>query len=230
MKRTQVLVSAAVALALGLPLTAAAADSGFYIGALVGSSNYDIPSSDVAVGTIDLTPISGGPVTSVTITSDSLKKNDTGFGVTVGYQFMPYVAVEVSYLDLGKAKLSAAGTYTQAGTGQIPFTAGGEFKSSGPAAAVVGILPFGQGWAVDARLGGYFETTKYTVTGSDPTGSVAGSQSKSNSHLMAGAGLAYSFNDHWSVRFDYLYFDKVGDKNIYQANVNLYAGGVRYRF
>ena len=231
MKRNHlILLSTAVALGLGLPAAAYAGDSGFYVGALVGRSSYDIPSADVATGTIDLTPINGGPVTSVTVTSSTLDKNDTAFGVTVGYQFMKYVAVEASYLNLGKAKLSAAGTYTQAGTGQQPFTAGGEFKSDGGAATVVGILPFGQGWSVEARLGGYFETTKYTVTGSDATGSVSGSESKTNSHLLAGAGVGYAFNDNWSVHVDYLYIDKVGDKNIYQTNVNMFSGGVRFKF
>lgn len=231
MKRNhRILLSTAAGLALALPVAAVAADSGFYVGALVGRSSYDIPSSDVSTGTIDLTPITGGPITSVTVSSQSLDKNDTAFGLTLGYQFGRYVAIEASYLNLGKAKLAAAGSYTQAGSGQIPFTAGGEFKSDGGAAAVVGILPFGRGWAVDARLGGYFETTKYTVTASDPTGSIGGSVSKTNSHLMAGAGLGYSFTDNWSVRVDYLYFDKVGDSKIYQANVNLFAAGVRFKF
>jgi OmpA-OmpF porin, OOP family len=225
----RILLSTAVALGLSLPLVADAADSGFYIGGMAGRSGYDISLGNVPVGSIDLTPLTG-VVATVTIDSSSLDKNGTAFGITFGYQFTKYLAVEASYLDLGKAKIEATGTYTQADSGQIPFTASLELKSRGPAAAVVGVLPFGQGWQVDARVGGYFDRTEYTVTASDPTGSISGSESKNNAHLMAGAGLGYSFGEHWSVRVDYLYFDKVGDKDIYQTNVNLFSGGIRFKF
>jgi opacity protein-like surface antigen len=231
MTRTnRIVLSTAVALGLALPLVADAADSGFYVGAMAGRSSYDISIGSVPVGSIDLTPLTGGTITSITFDTVSLDKNDTGFGVTVGYQFMKYVAVEASYLDLGKAKLSATGTYTQVESGDIPFTASLEVKSSGPAVAVVGILPFGSGWDVDARVGGYFDRTEYTIAASDPSGSASGSESKTNAHLMAGVGVGYSFGENWSVRVDYMYFDKVGDKDIYQTNVNFFSGGIRFKF
>lgn len=221
----RLLVSAAVALALGLPLTAAAADSGAYIGALVGYSSVDISKSDWDAAALDAFSSVGG-----TLTSTSMDKSSTGFGVTVGYQFMKYVAVEASYLDLGKAKGDASGT-APSGDVTVPLAISGEFKSKGPALAVVGILPFAQGWAVDGRVGVYYGKTEVGLTANVNGVSAGDSVSKEKSSLMAGVGASYNFNPNWSVRFDYLYFDKVGDENTTgQANVNLAALGVRFQF
>ncbi|MBS0396142.1 MAG: outer membrane beta-barrel protein [Proteobacteria bacterium] len=232
MTRTnRLLLSVAVAAALAVPAAARAADTGFYVGALIGQSNYDITIADVQPGAaIDISGLTGGVPASFTVDSTSLDKHGTGFGVTVGWQPIKYFAVEASYLDLGKATIDAAGTYQYGDSGNIPYTGRLEFKSRGPALAVVGILPFGQGWAVDARAGGYYGKTEYTVTISDATTTASGSDSKSNSHFMAGAGVSYTFGGNWQARLDYLHFNKVGDKDIYQTNVDLIAAGIRYRF
>jgi opacity protein-like surface antigen len=227
MKRTrQILLSTAVALGLALPLAATAADSGAYLGALVGYSSVDIKSSDWDAAALDaFASLPGG-----TLTSTKLDKNDTGFGVTVGYQFMPNLALEAYYLDLGKAKGTATGTALN-GTVTVPLTITGDFKSKGPAVAVVGILPFAEGWAVDLRAGLYYGKTEVALSASSGGVSSGDSLSKEKSSFMGGIGASYSFTDNWSVRLDYLYFDKVGDKNTTgEANVGLAALGVRYRF
>jgi opacity protein-like surface antigen len=227
MKNTnRLLVSAAVALALGLPLTAVAADSGAYIGALVGYSSVDISKSDWDAAALDaFSSLPGG-----TLTSTSLDKNSTGYGVTVGYQFMKYVAIEAYYLDLGKAKGTATGTALNVDV-TVPLSITGEFKSKGPAAAIVGILPFGENFAVDGRVGVYYGKTEVSLSASSNGVTVGDSISKEKSSLMAGIGASYAFNNNWSVRLDYMYFDKVGDKNTTgEANVNLAALGVRFQF
>ncbi len=221
----RLLVSAAVALALGLPLTAVAADSGFYLGALVGYSNADLSQSEWDNAALNAFSSYGG-----TLTSTSLDKSGTAFGATVGYQFFRNFAVEASYIDLGKATGTASGTVPVEGT-PVALSVNADFKSHGPALAVVGILPFGQGWAVDVRVGVYYGDTEITGTASAAGQSGSASQSESASSLMAGVGGSYAFDPHWSVRLDYLYFNGVGDKHkTGQADVNVASLGLRYQF
>jgi opacity protein-like surface antigen len=229
MKRNQILVSSAIALALALPLTASAADSGFYIGGFVGRGSVDIPTSDWDATATDLLS---------TVTSSHLDKSDTTFGAVLGYQFMRYVAIEASYIDFGKAKGDATGTALIADT-SVPATLHGEFKSRGPALAVVGILPFGENWAVDGRAGIYYGKSEITLTGfADNGAGITGTlgpltDSQSRSSFMAGIGGAYSFTENFSVRLDYLYFNKVGldTSNVTEkADINAFTLGLRYKF
>jgi OOP family OmpA-OmpF porin len=208
------------------------ANSGFYVGALVGTSNVDVKKADWDAAALDLFTGSGG-----TLTSSSLDKRDTAFGAIVGYQFMENFAVEASYIDLGKVKADASGTILIADT-TTPATVTGEFKTHGPTIALVGVLPFSQGWAADARVGMYYGDTETKVSGTASgtagtatLGPITDSQSRSS--FMGGLGVGYSFNDNFSLRLDYLYFDKVGIKksDIEQtANINVIALGVRYTF
>ena len=227
-RMTRILLSGAVALACAMPVSA---NSGFYVGALAGSSNVDVKRADWDAAALDLFGTGG------TLTSSSLDKSDTAFGAVVGYQFMKNFAIEASYLDLGNVKASAAGTILL-GDGTLAATLHGDFKTDGPAVAVVGVLPFSQGWQADARVGIYYGDTKIKLSGeaSGAGGSATlgpTSDSQSRSSFMGGLGVGYSFNDNFSLRLDYLYFDKVGIKksDIEQtANINVIALGVRYTF
>ena len=228
----RILLSGAIALALGLPVAASAADSAFYVGALVGSSNVDLSTADWDATALELFTGSGG-----TLTSSSLDKSDTAFGAVFGYQFMPNFAVEAYYLDLGKVKADATGTILIAAT-TTPATVHGEFKTNGPAFALVGLLPFSQGWEADARAGIYYGDTKIelsgTASGTAGTATLGPiSDSQSRSSFMGGVGAGYSFNENVALRFDYLYFDSVGIKRSGiddTANINAFSLGVRYSF
>jgi opacity protein-like surface antigen len=227
----RILVSGAVALVLGLPVAASAADSGFYVGALVGSSNVDLSKADWDAAVLDaLNTVGTGGV----LTSSSLDKSDIGFGAVLGWKFMPNFAVEAYYLDLGKVKADATGT-TIIGNPTFDVTLSGEFKTNGPAVALVGILPFSQNWEADARAGIYYGDTKITLTATvaGGGGTASSSDSQSRSSFMGGIGVGYLFNENVSVRLDYMYFDSVGIKRSGiddTANVNLISLGVRYMF
>ena len=227
----RILLSAAVTLALGLPVAASAADTGFYVGALVGSSNVDLSKADWDTAVLDtLNTVGTGGV----LTSSSLDKSDVGFGAVFGWKFMPNFAVEAYYLDLGKVKADATGTTVVAAT-TVDVTLSGEFKTNGPAIALVGILPFSQNWEADARAGIYYGDTKITLAASSVAGggAASSSDSQSRSSFMGGVGVGYLFNENVSVRFDYMYFDSVGIKRSGiedTANVNLLSLGVRYMF
>jgi OmpA-OmpF porin, OOP family len=229
----RMLVPAAAMLGLAVPVVAGAQthvtatqqESGFYIGALVGYSSIDVAKHDWenSVGQ------AFGSLPGGVLTSSSLSKGDTAYGVNIGYQVMRNFAVEVGYLDLGKTKGTAEGTV---GTFPIPASVRGDFKSSGFEAALVGILPLQYGWALDARVGVYVGDTKLQLTGSTATDSASVEESASKSTFMGGVGGSYTFFNNWSVRLDYLYIDKVGDtgKIGMTAPVDVFSLGLRYMF
>lgn len=227
MKRThRLLLVTAAAATLAAPAAALAEDSGFYVGAFVGYANVDVKQVEWNEAVLDaFSEFPGG-----TVASSSLDKNDTGFGATVGYRIIRNVAVELSYIDLGKATGRGAGTVSD-GEVTVPIEISGDFESRGPAAALVGIVPFDSRWAIDGRVGVYYGDTKVSVTATSGGVSARASEKKSKAAFMGGVGVSYGFDEHWSARLDYLYFNKVGDKNTTgEADVSLAAAGIRYTF
>jgi opacity protein-like surface antigen len=231
LRKNSILVCTAIAAALGVPVVASAADTGFYIGALAGTSSYDAKRSEWDAAAADLMGPDG------TVDSTSLDKSDTAFGAVLGYQFMRNFGVEAYYLDLGKLKANATGTIATEG-GDLDATIDGKFESSGPALALVAAFPFSEGWLADVRAGIYYGDTKIKITGSasGPGGTATLepiSESQSRSTFMAGAGVGYSFGNNVSVRLDYLYFDDLGIKRTdleATSNANVFTLGVRYMF
>jgi opacity protein-like surface antigen len=47
---------------------------------------------------------------------------------------------------------------------------------------------------------------------------------------LAGLGASYTVAGHWSVRIDYLRFNKTGDTEVGKFSVNLASAGVSYTF
>ena len=226
MTRTHRLIAGTlVAASLALPLAADAAQGlGFYVGAQAGYSEIGLSQSDW-----DAAALAGFSAVGGTLTSSSLDKSGTPWGVNAGFQLMRFFAIEGAYYDIGKAKAHAEGT-VPVGNATAPLAVSGEFQSSGPALAVMGILPLGP-LSIDARVGAYYGRTEANFSATANGVGSSTSASKSAATAMAGVGVAYIFNDYWSLRLDYLYFDKVGDENTTgRANVNVATLGVRFHF
>jgi hypothetical protein len=88
------LISTVVAVAIGIPAVALADDSGFYVGAMGGVSDY----KDVSISNIAGPLPSNGPISGTT--TSSISKVEGVWGAAIGWQFMKYMAVEGSYIDL----------------------------------------------------------------------------------------------------------------------------------
>jgi OOP family OmpA-OmpF porin len=186
---------AAAVLGLGaLMAVSQASAQGFYIGGSVGESDADegnaIP---------DL--ISSGPVDG----------KDSGMKFFGGYQFNQNLAVEVAYVDLGKATYS--GTF-----GGSPVT-GGSVKTSGINASVVGTLPLNPSFSLFAKAGMFsWEATARDVTGGTPF-----SGKEDGGDLSFGFGGAYNLTKNFSLRAEWEQFEAV-DK------ISLLSVGVAYKF
>lgn len=74
--------------------------TGFYVGADVGAMSADVNKGDLDAAIAAALYSEGYDFSSNSKTDDS----GTSFAVTVGYRFLPYLAVEGQYLDLGSVE------------------------------------------------------------------------------------------------------------------------------
>jgi opacity protein-like surface antigen len=211
---------------------ALAGETGFYVGADVGQMSVDIDKGDLDTFFIDGLASEG----LIFDGSSDVDDSDTTYGLTFGYQFMPYLAVEGQYLELGEAKYSASGDIFDTFTKEtVAADIGMSMDSSGFALSVLGILPIQEVWEVYARLGMYFGDTEadFSVTLDDgfETITESMSESKSEEEFFYGIGGGYTFNETWNVRVEYTIFQDIGDEDLTgEADVDRFVIGLNYRF
>jgi OOP family OmpA-OmpF porin len=185
---------AAAALGLGAMLALSQASAQGYIGGSAGESDAD----------------DGNAIPSL-ITSGPVDGKDTGMKFFGGYQFNQNLAVELAYVDLGKAKYS--GTF-----GGAPVT-GGSVKTSGFNASVVGVLPLNPSFSLFAKAGLFaWEAKARDVTGGAPF-----SGKDDGADLSLGFGGAYNLTSNFSLRAEWEQFDAVD-------SISLLSVGVAYKF
>lgn len=161
--------------------------------------------------------------------SSSLDDSDTALGLTVGYKFSPYVAVEVAYLHLGEASYKASGTVSD-GLGQFDINARITAKSKGPALSALGLWPINDAFDLYARLGVYFADTDIKATVSDGVDSLSDGVSASSENLLYGVGANWNINERWSLRLDYQMFKDVGDDDkTGETDIDMISLGVFFR-
>jgi OOP family OmpA-OmpF porin len=198
---------------LGVSMAAAAygADSGFYLGADLGRSDYP---ANVKFR-----------VDSSTLASGNLSNHDLGWAITGGYRFNRYVAIEAGYLDLGTLSGPLANI---AGAS----TASGHFDLSvrGATQAVVGILPFGN-WEGYLKLGYFYSDVRLSLSGVSGAGPFNYKASVSDLSEWAGVGLRYRLAQHWQVNVEYDRYGSVGDRGKTGTYTNSTPSvGFAYRF
>lgn len=206
---------------------AVAAERGFYIGLDAGQYEYDLDQRDLdrtvedSVGEVGLTVIDGS--------SDTSEDGFT-YGIILGYQILPYLAVEAAYVDLGDAEYKASGTVSDGvTTGEMNAKLTAE--SSGPTVSVLGILPvFASGWEVYGRAGVYFASNDAAAQFSIDGVSEQVSDSSNSTEFLWGVGAGYTRGD-WTLRLDFQQFTDVGDSDTSgDVNVNRIVLGAIYRY
>lgn len=178
--------------ALALPAAAQMSMSSVYIGGGVGQSKF----KDGCQG-----------VTGAGITCDD---KDTAFKLFAGYQFNKFIAAELGWTDLGKAKASGPGGSVDA-------------KASAFELSAVGTYPVWEQLSILGRLGGYYSEGKFE-------GNLTGT--KNEAGLTYGLGLQYDFNKNLGLRGEWQRYDKVkfkedmfnteGDTNIDVLGVSVF--------
>ncbi|RPI13453.1 MAG: hypothetical protein EHM60_09115 [Lysobacterales bacterium] len=220
---------AVIASMAALPMTAGAQDiwanSGFYWGADLGQTSTDLDGRGLDRGIEDALVDSGFAV----IDGRSETSEDAfTWGLTLGYQIIRYVAVELAYVDLGEAEYKSRLLVSDGiGSGDLNTTV--NVASSGPALSAVGTLPIGAGWEVLGRVGMYFGDNDLDV--SVDSGGLGESldDSSSSQSLMWGAGLGYTARQ-WTVRLEYQQYTDVGDDDGFgEYDVDRITLGAVYR-
>lgn len=140
-------------------------------------------------------------------------KDSFAAGVFTGYQLNENIAFEAAYVDLGDAKA----TYLENGKN---YQHVGSMK--GVELSVLGQLPLTSEFAAFAKIGTF-----------NWHGSNVGPFQKSTADDWAatlGAGITYQLNDAWQARFEYQYFDHLGNDTIGGTNAHFTSLGISYQF
>lgn len=255
MKAKRVVASGVVAALIGLAPTLASAE-GFYLTAFGGITSADIDEGafDASYGPVlqqrgQLTISDGtddhvfSPAAS-NYQSGSVDDSGIGWGLQVGYEFNPYVALEVGYVDLGKYRQeggSILATYTSETDPtvfDVPADVSARIVSAGPTLAVVGKFPFGSGFSVYGRGGVYFADTRARLKYMGVADEFSPDQvlelplefKASTQELFLGLGAGWDFSEDFGLRLDFQMFMDVGDEDrTGESDLGLFSVGVTFR-
>ncbi len=209
------------------------AETGFYLGGGIGGSNF---SGDI--GHQIRTAYQGFP--SAVVTSAELSDNsDTAYKLFGGYHFLPWLALEVSWVDLGEAKSFYQTTQL---TSHPDIT--GRYRLHGVSAALAAEYPLTDRFAVTARAGLLASRLKYDesgpvnleTTGSDLTHHFS-ANTESQTRPMIGLGFSFTPASRWEFRLDWdrylgigTRFDLSADQNGRFDHVDQYTINAMYHF
>lgn len=146
-------------------------------------------------------------------------------GAYGGYQFTPYIGIEVGYDWLGKSNFrlhdNARGAVTDAGTyGAQGLYAAGKFS-----------YPVTNQFDVYTRLGAYGWRSNLQFTDYYNSGINYDRKTTGVSPLFAG-GVEYAFTPDWAARVDYQYVPNIGKRSEVgiKPDNGLLSVGLSYRF
>jgi OmpA-OmpF porin, OOP family len=220
------------ALALASTTAMAAEDSGFYLNAGFGESQYDISQDDLD----DLALFAFESNDAIVLDAESTydDKGDT-WALSAGYRFSKYFAVEAGYVDLGSTKYRAASPVIIPQLGLVDATLGLDISTKGPMLSAAGFIPLGEKFDLHAHFGILFSDTEFDVTVGldDGSSSVTDRQSfsASSEDVFAGVGAAFHFTKNLGVSLDYSLFQDVGDEEeTGEGDVDSLRLSLQYRF
>lgn len=178
MKGISTVCMAAGLLAVAMP--ALAEDKGFYLGAGAGQAGVKID---------DFLGFYGA----------DFDEADTGFKVFGGYRFLPWLGVEVTYIDGGSPSDTAR-------DGDLLGKASVDVQSL--AAAAVFALPIGDRFELFIKPGFAYWKSKASVYVADSQFVYLDfSQDDDDSAFFIGGGAGFNFSDQFGVRLEYEWFE-----------------------
>jgi opacity protein-like surface antigen len=202
-------IVAALAVAGAIGTANAGEEAGFYVGFDAGQSSVDLDQRGLDNSLIGLFNDLGFAVLDG---SSETSEDSFTFGLILGYQVLPWLALEATYMDLGEAEYKARGTISD---GVAVASSRFDFKGSakGPAVSVIGMYPFANGWSVLGRAGMVFTDIDYDINVSVEDQSSSQSISRSNENFLWGAGVGFTALP-WTVRLEYQQISDLGDKDV----------------
>lgn len=194
------------------------ADAGWYAGFDAGNARSDATTAE--------TPV-------LTATTARTSGSTTGFRLRGGYQFGRFFALEAAYVNFGDTESHFDPVDCRNGApGSCPLDV--RTSLDGIVGTAMAILPIGDHWFLDARLGwGKFEVETQSL---GATVDIGGDNENGGFHYGLGGG--YRFNDHWEVMLDYSEYNQQdrgqtlsGDFGYYNlGETSVTSLGISYRW
>lgn len=145
----------------------------------------------------------------------SCDNKDTSWKVFGGVRLNPMTGAEITYHELGTAKMNgvSGGTYASM-----------KNSVSGTSISGVGYVPMAQGLEAFAKAGAMFwerETTQSTSQRSEKN-------SDNGTNPLLGLGAQYQLNNNLHVRGEWEHTFNVGSDSAYETDVDQYTVGMMY--
>ncbi len=154
--------------------------------------------------------------------SSSSAGNGTQWRLQGGYRFNPNLAVELGYIDFGKATYNA---------GYASGSAQGSVKAGGLDAAALLILPLNHGFSVFGKAGLVAANVKSDLSAGAPASAAGGNSSANVVRPLIGAGLAYKLTENVDLRADFDHVDGLGQSDkTGKIGANMFSLGAAYNF
>jgi len=206
------LTLAIITLAAGGPITARAAEPGWYGGVNLGRGMASIDDPRIT------RELLGNGFTATQIQNRDRHEAYKLFG---GYQLSNYFAVEGGYFDLGEYGFHAVTTPVG--------TLDGNMRVQGFNVDLVGSVPISNRLSAIGRVGWNFARTRDHFEGTGAVTVANPDPSKRENNYKYGLGLGYELTPSWALRLEgerYRVNDAVGNK----GHVDVYSLGLVYHF
>lgn len=152
----------------------------------------------------------GGGRSGATESATSLDEDATAFRIAGGYQFIPYLSVDVGYIDFGDFD----GDLTDPNGGAVPFSA----TATGIELALVGRIPIGERFAATARVEQFWWDSEVDIDVSGPT------QDDSGDSFAYGAGVELNLSNRFVLTGMWQQFE------LRSTDIDLFTLGIRWTF
>ena len=189
--------------------SARAGDSGFYLGVDAGGSQ--------SPGSLRLY------VDQSTLVSRDVHTRDFSWALDTGFRFNRFVALELSYVDLGKLVAPLADAAT---AGRATYT----FSAKGLRLAGVGSFPVGH-WEPYLKAGVLRARVEASLSGTDGSSVFDLDRYTSSTAVLAAVGAHYDIGARWVVGLELDHYGSIGNRHFTGAMTkNALTFGIAHRF
>ncbi len=168
-------------------------NQGWYFGAGIGQGHLGVSGQDLTG-----------------FNNASVSNTETTYTIRAGWRFMPYLALEVGYYDLGKYSFHS----TASGT-----NVDGQTKIKSVGGSLVGILPIDQ-FDLYGRIG--WVRSEVKTNASVPVIATTFNEKDHQNEATYGVGGRWNFNRNWGLFAEWFKNDK--------TKIDSYVGGIDLRF
>jgi OmpA-OmpF porin, OOP family len=199
-------IGTAVLVLLAASTTVNAQSSRFYVGAGIGQSGAKFGDCSSSFPSVQVCEI---------------EDSDTGWKLFGGYKLREDIALEASYVDLGKFRITAWGNFE---------TAASSYEVRGFAFDAVKTWSLGSRFGISARLGIFAWNFDASSTASGFGGYTSSNEKTTDVNGDFGLGLKYDLYKDIAAVAEFQRFLKIGSDATGKSDVDLISASIVFRF